>query len=65
MKMFAMPSPAFRMIHSSKSFGFVFDTLDSIAASIIPSRHITWSSLGSMEMLFWKGYGTHKPLYRT
>ncbi len=40
MKQFANPSPCVRRIHSSKSFGFVFATLDSIVASIIPSRHV-------------------------
>jgi hypothetical protein len=33
----------------------VFATLASIAASIMPSMHLTCSSLGNIEMLFWKG----------
>jgi hypothetical protein len=33
----------------------VFETLASMAASIMPSMHLTCSSLGSMEMLFWNG----------
>jgi hypothetical protein len=36
-----------------------------MAASIMPSMHLTWSSLGSMEMLFWNGYGTQRLLQRT
>lgn len=27
--------------------------------------HMAWSSFGIIEMLFWKGYGTHCPLYLT
>jgi len=50
-----MPTPIILTIHSSKSFGLVFATRASSAASIMPSMHFTWSSLGSMEMLFWNG----------
>lgn len=52
MKILAIPSPTLRIIQSSKSFGFVFATLASSDASIKPSRHVTWSSLGSIETLF-------------
>lgn len=55
MKMLATPSPHMRMIHSSKLPGLELDTRASRAASMRPSIHLTWSSLGSMEMLFWKG----------
>jgi hypothetical protein len=65
MKRSAMPAPIMRMIHSSKFLGFVLATRHSMAASIMPSMHLTWSSLGSMEMLFWNGYGTQRPLQRT
>jgi hypothetical protein len=61
----AIPVPIILTIHSSKSFGFVFATRHSNAASIIPSIHLTWSSFGSIEILFWKGYGTQRFLHRT
>lgn len=50
-----MPVPIMRTIHSSKSLGLLLETRASRAASIMPSMQFTWSSLGSMEMLFWKG----------
>jgi hypothetical protein len=55
MKTSATPSPHVRTIHSSKSLGFVVATREAMAASIRPSMHFTWSSLGSIEMLFWNG----------
>lgn len=55
MKMLAMWSPICRTIHSSKFLGFDLVTALSMAASMRPSMAATWSSLGSMEMLFWKG----------
>lgn len=55
MKRSARPPPIMRIIHSSKLVGLVLATRASRAASIMPSMHFTWSSLGSMEMLFWKG----------
>lgn len=60
--MSAMPSPVIRRIHSSKFLGLVLATRHSKAESIRPSMALTWSSLGSMEMLFWKGYGTQRSL---
>ena len=65
MKRSAMPVPIMRTIHSSKSLGLVLATRASSAASIMPSMHRTCSSLGSIEMLFWNGYGTQSPLHRT
>jgi hypothetical protein len=55
MKISATPSPHARTIHSSKSWGLVVATRVAMAASMSPSMHFTWSSLGSIEMLFWKG----------
>jgi hypothetical protein len=60
-----MPVPIIRTIHSSNVFGLLFETRASRAASIMPSMHFTWSSFGSMDMLFWKGYGTQRFLQRT
>lgn len=51
----AIPSPMFLTIHSSKFLGFVFATRASNAASIMPSKHLTCSAFGNMEILFWKG----------
>lgn len=55
MKMSATPWPVILKIHSSKFLGLVLATRHSSAESMRPSMHLTWSSLGSMEMLFWKG----------
>jgi hypothetical protein len=60
MKALATPSPIVRMIHSSKFAGLLLLTRASSAASIMPSMQTTLSSSGSMEMLFWKGYGTQR-----
>ena len=48
----AIPIPEVRTIHSSKFFGFVGETRASIVASIMPSRQLTCSALGNMEILF-------------
>ena len=61
----AMPVPIILTIHSSKFRGLELATRASRAASIMPSMHRTCSSLGRVEMLFWKGYGTHSFLHRT
>ena len=65
MKRSAMPTPMVRKMCWSKSWGLVLETRASMAASTKPSMHFAWSSLGSMEMLFWKGYGTQRFLQRT
>ena len=61
----AMPTPIVRRIHSSNVWGLLVAVRASNAASIIPSIHLTLSSVGSIEMLFWNGNGTQRPLYRT
>ena len=55
MKMFAMPSPITRRIHSSKFAGLPCAVAQSTLASTRPCRHSIWSSFPSAEMLFWKG----------
>ena len=61
-----MPVPIMRTIHSSKFFGLVWALVRaSRAASIMPSMQRTCSFAGSMEMLFWKGYGTQRFWQRT
>lgn len=54
MKISEIPLPIVRSIHSPKWAG-LFLWGYSMAASIMASIHMTWSSLGIIEMLFWKG----------